>query len=44
MATYDIESKVIALVVMLACMLALGWMEAQDAELMERSSVQVAQK
>jgi hypothetical protein len=44
MATYNDETKVIALIVMLACFIALGYMDQQDAELMDRAPVQVVQK
>lgn len=44
MATYNDETKVIALVLMLICLIVGGYMDDQDAQLMDRASVQVAQK
>lgn len=44
MATYSDETKVIYLIVMLICLLIGGYMDDQDAEMMERHTVQVAQK
>jgi hypothetical protein len=38
------ENQVIALLVMLGCLIALGRMDQLEAERMEQGSVQVAQK
>ena len=42
MATYNTQPKTIALIVMAVCLIALGYMDEKEAELMERASVQVA--
>lgn len=38
------ENQVIALILMLGCLIAIGRMDQLDAEMMEKASVQVAQK
>lgn len=38
------ENQVIALIVMLGCLIALGRMDQLDAEMMEQGYAQVAQK
>jgi hypothetical protein len=44
MATYNDETKVIALILMLICLIVGGYMDDQDAQLTDGASVQVAQK
>lgn len=44
MATYNTESKRLAWIVIAGLLILSGYMDAQDAKLMERGSAQVAAK